>query len=422
MNNTSINRRDLLKLGVQGAAVTAFSPIVPASYPLLMPNLIKTSSKNGKIVVVGAGAFGGWSALLLLRKGYKVTLIDQFGPGNNQSSSGGETRLIRAFYGDRKIYFDLTLRALDLWKENEPLMKNKVLHQNGLLVFVPGSKDDAVEASVPMYKNAGLTFEKVSPSDASKRWPGIRVDDLDHVMFDPIAGFLDARRSCFEVKDLFVKEGGTFIQQQVSKENIKGDKAVSLTLADGTTVEADSFLFACGPWLVRLFPTLMKKMNITRQVVFFFASPADASDMMENHLPTWFNKTPSGTVDVYGVPGNEFRGFKIAQEIKDDITDKFDIYSRYYKPEELAFVQERLATRFPKMKGMPMIENRVCQYSQTPDSHFVLDKHPEAHNLWVMGGGSGHGFKMGPSMGELAAQMITGEKDTIESFSLRRLL
>jgi glycine/D-amino acid oxidase-like deaminating enzyme len=422
MYKKTLKRRDLIKLGLRGAAATALSPLISSSVPMDEPNIISGLNRNGKLVVVGAGAFGGWTALHLLRKGFKVTLADQFGPGNNQSSSGGETRLIRAFYGDRKIYFDLTLRALNLWKENEPLMTKKILHQNGLAVFIPGSKDAAVEAALPMYKNAGLTFEKVSPTEASKRWPGINFSDVDHVMFDPIAGFLEARKGCAEVRDLFIKEGGTFIQQQVASENIKSGKAVSVTLADGQTLEADAFVFAGGPWLVRSFPEITKKLKVTRQVVFFFASPPSASDLMENRLPTWFNKTGTGAIDVYGVPGNEYRGFKIASELSDVITDKFDTYDRYYKPEELAFAQERMAHRFPKMKGRPMIEQRVCQYTETPDAHFILDKHPEADNLWVMGGGSGHGYKMGASMGELAAQMVAGERSVIDTFSLKRLL
>jgi glycine/D-amino acid oxidase-like deaminating enzyme len=424
----ALNRRDVLKMGLKGVAATAFFPIesmgraAHGTSNITQPAYIKNISQNGKVVVVGAGAFGGWTALHLLRKGYQVTLIDQFGPGNNQSSSGGETRLIRAFYGDRKIYFDLTLRALDLWKENQPKMTTKILHQNGLAVFVTANKDSAVEAAIPMYANAGLVFEKLSASEAAKRWPGISFSDVDHVMFDPVAGFIESRRACAEVRDLFVKEGGKFIQDQVLKENIKSGKNSSVTLSNGASLEADAFVFACGPWLVRLFPLLTQKLKVTRQVCFFFASPQNASDMMENKLPTWFNKTPEGKVDVYGVPGNEYRGFKIAAELTDNITDKFDSYHRYYTPEELDFAEQKLALRFPAMKGRPMIESRVCQYTETPDAHFILDKHPEADNVFIMGGGSGHGYKMGPSMGELAAQLVAGEKKPTDTFSLDRLL
>lgn len=417
-----IKRRKIIKYGIQGAAMTLMSNIIFQTSEAQLPRKITKQSKNGKIVVVGAGAFGGWTALHLLRKGYKVTLIDQFGPGNNQSSSGGETRVIRAFYGNQQIYFDLTLRAIQLWKENEPLMGQNILYQNGLLVFVPRSRDEAVEAAIPMYKKAGLIFEKVSAVDAAKRWPQVNTSDLDHVMYDPIAGYLLARKGCDAVCDLFVKEGGTFIQQQVKKHSIKSGKCNAVTLYDGTTLEADHFVFGCGPWLVRLFPEITSKLKVTRQVVFFFASPQGESDLMENKLPVWFNLDTRGVVNLYGIPGNEYRGFKAAPELSDDITDKFDTYHRYWKPEEMKFVKDIIDARFPKMTGRPLVEARVCQYTETPDNNFIFDRHPEAGNLWILGGGSGHGYKMGASLGEMATEIISGERNIHPTFALSRLL
>lgn len=421
---SSITRRKALKYSVQSAAVTALGgllPLQPHAAPAT-PNFLKSPSKNGKIVVVGAGAFGGWTALHLLRKGYQVTLIDQFGPGNNQASSGGETRVIRAFYGDKQIYFDLVLRALEIWKANEPLMGKKLLHQNGLAVFVPTAHDAAVEAALPMYQKAGVAFDKISPAEAAKRWPQVHTTDLDHVRYEPIAGYLEARKGCMAVCELFEKEGGKFLLQQVKSHTIKSGRCTAITLGDGSTIEADHFLFAGGPWLVRLFPEVTKALKVTRQVIFFFAPPPDADDLMENKLPVWFNKDAAGTVNLYGIPGHEHRGFKAASELTDVITDKFDTYNRYYKPEELDFVQRVMVNRFPKMAGRPLIEHRVCQYTETPDKDFVLDHHPQASNLWLMGGGSGHGYKMGASFGEMAAQTIAGEGGIEPKFALTRLL
>src|SRR5678816_4244017 len=164
-----MKRRKVIKYGIQGAAMSLMGNIVPKISEAQLPQKIYEPAKNKKIVVVGAGAFGGWTALHLLRNGYRVTMIDQFGPGNNQSSSGGETRIIRALYGNQQIYFDLTLRAIQLWKENEPLMGEKILHQNGLVVFVPQTTNNFVEASIPLYEIAGLVLEKVSATEAAKR-------------------------------------------------------------------------------------------------------------------------------------------------------------------------------------------------------------------------------------------------------------
>lgn len=421
-NKGRINRRQLLKFGVQGTALGALGTTLPISSQAGVATFIKEPAKNGKIVVVGAGAFGGWTALHLLRKGYNVTLIDQFGAGNNQSSSGGETRLIRAYYAD-PVYADMAIRALALWKENEPKMGQKILNQNGLLLFnYPSSKTEA-EAAVSIYKRLGLPLEKVSLDDALKRWPQIGTEGLDHVMYDPTAGFLNARKGCQAVCDLFVKEGGTFLHQQVKQETIKGGKATSVTLANSTVLEADQFIFACGPWAVRLFPELTKKLIVTRAVVFFFASPVGQSNLMENKLPTWMDRDMSGPFRSFGVPGSDFRGFKLGLTPPDnDVTDRFDTYNRFVKPEEFELALGVIKRRFPKMVGQPLIEQRVCQVTMTPDSDFILDTHPEADNLWVMGGDSGHGYKQGASFGELAANTVAGEKEKLKKFALKRLI
>ncbi|GAB3886771.1 NAD(P)/FAD-dependent oxidoreductase [Spirosoma agri] len=418
----SINRRELLKYSLQGAAVSALGTALPPSAMAHMPAFIKAPVKNGNVIVVGAGAFGGWTALHLLRQGYTVTLIDQFGAGNSQASSGGETRLIRAYYKD-PIYVDMAMRAMNLWKENEPRMGQKLLHQNGLLLFnYPSSKAES-DSAVAIYKKAGLPLEKVSLADAVKRWPQIGTDGLDHVMYDPTAGYLDARKGCQAVCNLFVKEGGTVLQKQVKQASMKGGKATSVSLTDGSVLEADQFVFACGPWLVRLFPELTKKLKVTRALCFFFASPSGQADLVENKLPTWMDRDMDGPFRSFGVPGSDFRGFKVGLTPPDNnVTDRFDTYHRYAKPEELELALNVLAKRFPKMVGQPLIEQRVCQYTSTPDTDFILDTHPEADNLWVMGGDSGHGYKQGASFGEMAAQSIDGKLEKLSKFALKRLI
>jgi glycine/D-amino acid oxidase-like deaminating enzyme len=405
-----------MKIGFKGAALTALTPLVAAITP---PKL----AANGKAIVVGAGAFGGWTALHLLRKGFQVTLVDQFGPGNSQSSSGGETRLIRAFY-DKQIYFDMTLRALELWKENEPKMDRKVFHQTGLLLFNYKPTTPELEVAWPLYKKAGLALEKVSLSEAATRWPQVSTTGLDHIMYDPQAGYLDARDSCAAVLNLFINEGGTFIQQKVKDENFKSGKATSITLEDGRMLEADNFVFACGPWLVRLFPQLTKKLKVTRALELFFSPPPGESDLMEHRLPTWMDRDLDGPFRSFGVPGSAYRGFKIGitPPENNNVTDRFETYDRVITAEELKLAHGVLAKRFPKMGGRPLIEQRVCQYTMTPDTDYILDKHPEASNLWVMGGDSGHGFKVGPAFGELAANTVAGEAKVMDVFALKRLL
>lgn len=421
MKTPKMNRRDALKMGFKSAAVTAMSPFIIGES--VAAPVIEKSTANTKAIVVGAGAFGGWTALHLLRKGFDVTLIEQFGPGNNQSSSGGETRLIRAFY-DKQIYFDMTLRAMELWKGNEAKMGQTVFHQTGLMLFNYKTTTPELEAARPMYQKAGMTLQRFKPADAAARWPQINTTGLDHVIFDPQAGYLDARQACIAVLNLFLKEGGTFIQQKVRKENIESGKAIGVTLENGTMVTGDHVVFACGPWLTRLFPQLTKKLKVTRALELFFSTPPNEADWIENHLPTWMDRDLDGPFRAFGVPGSDYRGFKIGitPPTNNDVTNKFDTYDRTIAAEELKMAQSVLAKRFPKMVGRPLIEYRVCQYTMTPDSDYILDRHPDASNLWIMGGDSGHGYKVGPAFGELAAQTVAGEKKVLDVFALGRLL
>jgi glycine/D-amino acid oxidase-like deaminating enzyme len=414
-----ITRREILKRSGAALGTGIFSPALADENV----QMLKSFNKKSKVIVVGAGAFGGWTALSLLQKGYDVTLIDQFGPGNNQSSSGGETRLIRAFY-EKQIYFDLTVRSMKLWKEHEEKSGRKFFFQNGLLLFNYKSTTPELEKAWPMYRKANLPLEKINLSEASKRWPQLNTDGLDHVIYDSQAGYLEARNGCISVVDRFVKEGGKIIQQKVVKENKASGKISSVTLNDGKTLEADTFIFACGPWLTKLFPELTRKLKVTRALCFFFASPSGQSDLMENKLPNWMDRDLDGPFRSFGVPGSSYRGFKIGltPPVNNNVTDRFDTYDRNTTEEELQLAKQVLNKRFKGMNDQPVIEQRVCQYTITPDSDFILDTHPEASNLWLLGGDSGHGYKLGPALGELASEIVTGSKRKVPDFELKRLL
>lgn len=415
-----VTRREILKRGSAVLGTGIFSSALAKENPVSSSPIFK---RKEKIVVIGAGAFGGWTALSLLQKNYDVTLIDQFGPGNNQSSSGGETRLIRAFY-EKQIYFDLTVRSMKLWKDHEAKTGRRFFYQNGLMLFNYKSTTPELDKAWPMYKKAGLPLEKINLTDAAKRWPQLNTDGLDHIMYDPQAGYLEARNGCMSVAERFVKEGGKLVQQKVAKENKLSGKISSVTLEDGNKVEADIFVFACGPWLTRLFPDLSKKLKVTRALCFFFASPPAQSDLLENKLPTWMDRDLDGPFRSFGVPGSAYRGFKIGltPPANNNVTDRFDTYDRYATAEELQLARQVLAKRFKAIKDQPLIEQRVCQYTMTPDSDFILDTHPEVSNLWLMGGDSGHGYKLGPALGELASEIVTGSKPKVPDFELKRLL
>jgi glycine/D-amino acid oxidase-like deaminating enzyme len=374
------------------------------------------------IAVVGAGAFGSWTALQLLERGARVTLLDAWGPGNSRAASGGETRIMRGTYGPDQPYTRVAARALKLWQKYERRWKKQFLHRSGVLWMV-SSRDDAFErGSLPMLRQAKIKFQELSPPEMKRRWPQINFADVHWGIYEPECGYLDARASCQAVVDAFVAEGGKYRQLTVSRDGLESGPWGSLTLSDGSRLKADHYVFACGPWLGQLFPeTLGDLIRPTKQDVFFFGTPAGESRFTDAHVPVWGDH---GNRFFYGIPGSDRRGFKVADDTRGPMFDP-TTGERVVSRATLKRVREYLTFRFPAMKDAPLIETRVCQYEQSPDSHFIVDRHPGMNNLWLLGGGSGHGFKHGPALGEIMADLILkgGEPDAVwrrSRFSERR--
>ena len=369
-------------------------------------------------MVVGAGAFGGWTALYLRRRGARVTLLDAWGPGNARASSGGETRVIRATYGPREIYTRMAVRALALWKEHERRWRRQLYHGIGVLWMVQ-SDDEYEKAALPLLKDAGVAFEQLTVADIARRYPQINTDGVRWAIFEKDGGYLTARRACAAVLEGFLAEGGEYRQLAVQGPvQPRAGELAAVTLSDGSVLTADRFVFACGPWLGSLFPDAIgDRVSPSRQEVLFFGTPPGDTRFTETALPVWADH---GTRFMYGIPGNEWRGFKVAD---DTHGPAFDPTNGERRPSEeaLQIARDYLGFRFPGLKGAPLLEARVCQYENSPDNHLIIDRHPGAANTWLVGGGSGHGFKHGPAVGELVARLVlTGEAPDAQ-FRLSRL-
>ena len=373
-------------------------------------------SQKPRVAVVGAGAFGGWTALYLLRRGARVTLLDAWGPGNSRASSGGETRVIRATYGPDKVYVEMVARALQLWRENERRWQRLLYHRTGVL-WMAGANDKYEKAALPLLRGAGLAFEELSAAELAKRYPQVNFEQVKWGIVEKDAGYLTARRACEVVLEGFLAEGGDYRQQPAEPAELAGGELRGLKLSDGTTLVADQYVFACGPWLPKLFPDLLGALlQPTRQEVFFFGTPARDTRFSEENFPAWID---NGEHIFYGIPGNQWRGFKLADDTRGPAFDP-TAGERLVSAEGLRSARDYLGFRFPALKGAPLLEARVCQYENTPDHHFIVDRHPQAANLWLVGGGSGHGFKHGPALGEKVAEMVLGEKSPEAFFSLAR--
>jgi glycine/D-amino acid oxidase-like deaminating enzyme len=359
------------------------------------------------VAVVGAGAFGGWTALHLLRRGARVTLLDAWGPGNSRSSSGGESRILRGVYGRDRLYVDWTARSLRLWREAGERWGQRLFHRTGALWMV-GEGDGYVRDSLPLLTAAGLPVAEIPLAAARARFPQIDFSGIGSTFFEEEAGYLLARRSCQAVAAAVAAEGGEVRIAAASPGPLSAGRMERLDLVDGTTLAADLYLFACGPWLAGLFPEVIgeRLLRVTRQEIFFFGLPAADPRFREDRCPTWMEL---GLERIfYGIPGNEHRGFKVADDTRGAPFDP-TTGERLPSAEALARARDLLARRFPALAGAPVLETRVCQYENSPDGHLLFDRHPQAGNVWLLGGGSGHGFKLSPALGEHAAGVILGD-------------
>jgi glycine/D-amino acid oxidase-like deaminating enzyme len=388
-----------------------------------------------QIVVFGAGAFGGWTALELLRRGARVRLVDPWGPGNPRASSGGETRVIRATYGSHEIYTAMAARSLRLWRAHEERFQQQLLRLTGAL-WMFGRDNPFVGISAAALGRHGLALHSLSVADARRRYPQIDFSGISSTLVEPEAGYLFARRACEHVAEVVIAEGGEYIVGSAAAPVGLSGPARSIRLADGSDVAADAFVFACGPWLGALFPDVVGGLvAATRQEVYYFRIPPAPGAGLSTEarsakgergaldvrfsgerLPVWLE---FGDRFIYGIPGDAEAGFKAAD---DTPGPPIDPTSDPRTPTEsgVCAMSAFLARRFPDLAGAPLQRAEVCQYESTPDAHFIIDRHPRASNVWFAGGGSGHGFKMGPAIGQIVASLVLGDSAVDPAFGLAR--
>jgi sarcosine oxidase len=385
----------------------------------------QTNAPKPSVIVVGAGAFGGWTALELLKRGARVTLLDAWGPGNSRASSGGETRVIRATYGSSRIYTQMAARALKLWQEYEQQWNLKLFFPSGVL-WMTGADDSYERAALTLLAESGVRFEQLSAAECAKRWPQINYEGISWAVYEPDSGYLAARRACEALLNAFIKEGGDYSEAEAVPGPIQSNRMQHVR-ADSHAIAADTYVFACGPWLGKVFPFLASAITPTRQEVFFFGTLAGDSRFTDAQLPVWADDSRCelagfpGKHWFYGIPGNHWRGFKIANDMRGPTIDPTTV-ERQISAEGMSAARAYLRMRFPALANAPLLESRVCQYENSTDQNFILDRHPEAQNVWTVGGGSGHGFKHGPVIGELVADAVLGLKAPPAEFKLDRLL
>jgi len=400
----SVTRRTALAGGSAAALATAARPVRAGS------------AGTPDVAVLGAGVFGAWTARRLQEAGQRVILIDASAPAHARASSGGESRLTRGSYGADEIYTRMAWESLADWRALSATAGLPLFHRAGILFFFP-KMEDYVAKSVEVHRRLGLPTHVLDRGAMARRFPQIDFDGIEIGLHEPEFGALMARRAVQTLVAQFVAAGGEYRQGEAARP-LSGDGPLrALALKGGEEVIADRFVFACGPWLPKLFPELLgRRIFPTRQEVFFFAPPPGDARFQPGRLPGWadFNQ---GDI-FYGFPDLEGRGFKIAHDAHGPPIDP-DAGDRLPSPGALAEARAYMERRFPAMRGRPLNEARVCQYENSANGDFLIDFHPDRPNVLLVGAGSGHGFKHGPAVGRYAALRLLGTLDRVEPrFSL----
>ena len=364
------------------------------------------------VAVIGAGVFGAWTAWHLAGRGKRVLLADAYGPGNARASSAGESRIVRMGYGADELYTRWAVMSLAQWKEFFAAAGERLFHETGVL-WLAGKDDSRVRHAAEVFARCGVAYEELSREELEKRYPQIGLEGITKGLLEPRSGVLLARRAVAAVAEDAQRLGVEYRVAQITEP--RGAEAISaVTTNSGERIQADTFVFACGAWLGKLFPEILgARIFPSRQEVFFFGVPAGDARFAPPALPTWLFQED----EIYGMPDLESRGLKIAVDRHGERVDP-DTQSRLASAEGAEEARRFVERRFPALRGAPIVETRVCQYENTWNGDFLIDRHPEMENVWFVGGGSGHGFKHGPTVGEYVAARILDGVEGEKRFSL----
>jgi glycine/D-amino acid oxidase-like deaminating enzyme len=394
-------RREFVKAAGAGALGAIVAPsLLRGQAPAV------STGRSYDVAVIGAGVFGAWTANRLAQAGRRVAILDAYGPGNARSSSGGQTRVIRMGYGDQEVYTRWSLRSMELWKSVLAQAGRPALFQQAGVLWMARGEDPLTTKTLATLERLKVRHERVNRPELEKRWPQIDFGPVSPGRSTSLTAASSPRstpsgdRPVAMAKRRDIPRSPSLLRQEGKLDSVS-------TRSGRRPCERGRSFSRCGPWLPKVFPDLLgDRIFPTRQEVFYFGPPPGDSRFTSPAMPVWVDFAE----EIYGLPDFEGRGFKVAPDRHGPAFDP-DSGQRVITPETLKTVREFVGRRFPVLKDAPLVAGEVCQYENTSNGDFLIDRHPERENVWLVGGGSGHGFKHGPAVGEhVAARILEGGK------------
>ena len=451
-NPSAFDRREFLQLAGVGTAGMFAQKFTPA------PSVETPKPRAGSpahVVVIGAGAWGGWTAYNLRKAGVKVTLVDQYGPANSRATSADETRGIRSSYGDRTeaiapLWTKWARTAIARWHEFDaewgPVFRTRFFVETGD-VICRATEEPFVKNTRALWTAQGVKHEVLTGDEVRKRWPQMNNDDTTIAIYEPDAGVARARASTLAVAAIAEKMGVTPRIGRVRPGPMVNNKMDGVIFDDGSVLRGDAYVWACGPWLRKIFQPLMtNRVRVPLGYVCYFATPAGDTRFTYPNMPSYnfpgvtgwvalpvdnrgfrvrgaiAAPAPPGTAPVTPAPaGGRQGGGGGQQQPQDPTLSDPDMSSRWMSQERIDGSRRFVARRFPDLKDAPLSETRACHYESSVNRNFIIDHVPGADNAWIAGLGQSEGFKFGPVVGEYIAMRVLGnpgDPELVKAFKM----
>lgn len=379
-------------------------------------------------IVLGLGAMGSAAVYQLAKPGNKVLGIDQFSPPHIFGSSHGDTRITRQAIGEGEQYTPIALRSYEIWQEIEKETGKKLLEMNGGLIISSGAKtainvENFFENTVAAAKKYNIKHEILDATQIRKRFPQFNVQDNESGYYEYNAGFLRPEECVGAQISLADKYGATIHKNEKVESFSEKDGIVSVKTNLGE-YEAKKLIISAGPW----FPALIedeysKFFKVIRQVLFWFDVKTSIERFEPKNFPIFIWELQGNKQGMYGFPAIDGQngGVKIASEQYETTTTADTVNREVSEEETKAMYENFIAPYFPDLSDK-CVKAISCLYTVTPDSHFVIDKHPKYPSIILASPCSGHGFKHSAAIGEILAQLVIDGKSKIDisSFSIKR--
>lgn len=379
-------------------------------------------SRTFDVIVLGLGGMGSAAAFHLAARGERVLGLDQFTPPHDQGSSHGQSRVIRQAYFEDPAYVPLLLRTYELWRGLERNSGKQLLTITGGLML--GMRESAVvSGSLRSAREHGLAHELLDAADIRRRFPPFAPEPDTVALFEKGAGFVRPEEAVRAHLTLATKSGATlqFEEPVVKWEATEG--RVRITTSRGT-YEAGQLVICAGPWLNKVVADLKLPLQVERQVQFWFEPIGGIEPFLPGLFPIWLWETSDGT-HPYGLPAIDGRDGGVKVSMHHGGKNPYctpDTIDRTVAEQEIDLAREVITKRVPALKGR-CPRAVTCMYTNSPDGHFIIDRHPEYSQVLIVSPCSGHGFKFCPVVGEIVADLILKGKSShrIDLFGLKRV-